>query len=112
MHISLANIHLASAQEVFDQVATHLLTQNKRSLFVRQIGTDTVMTASCRYKADNLRCAAGCLISDEEYNITCEGNDWTGVLNLYMFEYDAFPLCDAHKQLVLCLQRIHDALPI
>lgn len=51
-------------QEVFDKVATHLLTQKKRSYD----------NGSCAYRAkDGSMCAAGCLIPDEEYTPDLEG---------------------------------------
>lgn len=50
-----------SNQELFDKVATHLLTQNERSgggEFLR-----------CAYKGENgLSCAVGCLIDDQVYD--------------------------------------------
>ena len=68
--ITLKTLGKATAQEVFDQVATHLLTQNERSLD----------GASCSYRnCDGLKCAAGCLISDDEYDNQMEGIDWRGV---------------------------------
>lgn len=58
-----------TAQEVFDKVATHLLTQNKRSLR-EEFG----FVNGCAYRGDsNLKCAAGCLIPDEEYDEAMEG---------------------------------------
>ena len=57
----------ATAQEVFDFVAHHLLTQNEKSL----------QGNSCRYKSQRtLKCAAGCLISDENYDKSLEGDTW------------------------------------
>lgn len=51
-------------QEVFDKVATHLLTQKKRSYD----------NGACVYRAkDGSMCAAGCLIPDEEYTPDLEG---------------------------------------
>ena len=47
-------------QEAFDKVATHLLTQNKRSVSLDE--------QTCLYRSpDGLKCAIGCLISDEDY---------------------------------------------
>lgn len=59
-----------TAQEVFDTVATHLLTQNKASIGKLQNKCGTI----CMYRNDHgLKCAAGCLISDDEYSISLEG---------------------------------------
>jgi hypothetical protein len=50
-------------QEVFNRVATHMLTQMKRSMRYKM----------CAYRGDNgLKCAVGCLISDENYCPTIE----------------------------------------
>lgn len=47
-------------QEVFNKVANHLLTQNKKSW------SDEIF--DCAYKNnEGLKCAIGCLISDENY---------------------------------------------
>jgi len=48
-----------TAQELFDTVAAHLITQGKQSL-----GTDVF----CKYRGDGgLKCAIGCLIPDDKY---------------------------------------------
>ncbi len=57
-----------SAQEVFDKVAEHLLTQNKKS-----IG----LNGGCCYRGENgLTCAAGCLIPDDKYSPQMERQPW------------------------------------
>lgn len=51
-------------QDIFDTVAQHLLTQNRRS----------TLGAMCEYRgADGLKCAVGCLIPDELYLREMEG---------------------------------------
>ena len=57
----------ATAQEVFDFVAHHLLTQNEKS----------ARGYVCGYKSQGtLKCAAGCLISDENYDKSFESYTW------------------------------------
>lgn len=92
--ISLKTLALATKQEVFDQVAHHLLTQNKRS----------VEWLACRYRSGNgLKCAAGCLISDDEYDPKLESMFWKELIN------DYFPhLINAHTDLITDLQTLHD----
>ncbi|NBQ68405.1 MAG: hypothetical protein EBU46_06045 [Nitrosomonadaceae bacterium] len=51
-------------QEIFDQVARHLLTQNQRAM-------DDI---SCCYRVGSLTCAVGCLISPVDYRPEMEGN--------------------------------------
>lgn len=56
---------MMTAQEMFDKVAVHMVTQNKKSLNEHGF---------CRYRGEgNTKCAAGCLLSDEDYNIDFEG---------------------------------------
>jgi hypothetical protein len=51
-------------QEIFNQVRTHLLKQNAKSM--KMVGTSDKM---CAYRGDNDRmCSVGCLIKDEEYD--------------------------------------------
>jgi hypothetical protein len=68
--ITLKTLKNSTDQEVFDQVANHLLTQNKRSVSA----TDNTL---CVYRSpDGLKCAAGCLIADDEYDPRMEGSNW------------------------------------
>lgn len=96
--ITLNTLKDATAQEVFDQVAEHLLTQNRTS-FDGQ---------SCKYRIvlenkDILKCAAGCLIGDDEYNPDFEGRTWKRLVSLGLV-----PL--AHAELIKDLQKVHDLI--
>lgn len=54
--------------DIFKHVGKHLLTQNEQSLVDRD--TDR----SCAYRGDGgLKCAVGCLITDEAYDPAIEG---------------------------------------
>lgn len=91
--ITLKTLDQASAQEVFDQVAEHLLTQNRKSF-------DMKYPDMCAYRGqDDLKCAAGCLIADDEYNKEMEGCSW-----------DDFSMHSPkkHFDLICKLQNIHD----
>lgn len=91
--ITLKTLPEATPQEVFDQVKNHLLAQNKQC-----IGTIT-----CRYRnEEGLKCAAGCLISDEEYLPEMEIGLWSKLI-----ERDLVP--PNHQDLILALQHIHDS---
>lgn len=90
--ITLTTLHLATAQEVFDQVVEHLLNQNKRSFLSRR---------GCLYRFENLKCAAGCLIADEEYNEKFENNNWNSLIKYGLVN-------DNHHDLIRSLQIIHD----
>lgn len=99
--ITLATLPKATAQEVFDQVKSHLLKQNRQSRFSP--------TEGCAYRGvEGLVCAAGCLISDEEYkqrgrSLMDGGNDtsWN-----YLVNNGHVP--SYHKELINSLQEIHD----
>lgn len=83
-------------QEIFDKVASHLLTQNERSISENGM---------CLYRGPRgLKCAAGFLIPDDVYNFEMEGENAE-------FVFTHFPqLSDfkEHATLVLRLQKIHD----
>lgn len=95
--ITLKTLSKATAQEVFDQVTQHLLTQMQRSVNSEHIGGN-----GCMYRSGNLKCAAGCLIGDEEYSAELfEQNDW---LSLLLKER----VPQTHFDLIFELQKVHD----
>jgi hypothetical protein len=61
--MTIQEVNNKSLQEIFDFVANHLLTQNKKS--VEESGT-------CLYRCGDLKCAVGALISDEDYDCNFE----------------------------------------
>lgn len=90
--ITLKNLHKATAQEVLDQVAEHLLTQQEQS---KQL-------LACYYRGDNgMKCAAGCLVADDEYVPEMEGKDWAELQEDGMVP-------NSHMELIQSLQNIHD----
>lgn len=92
--ITLANLSEATEQEVYDQVATHLLTQNCKPK-ERDYGL-------CLYRGpNNTKCAAGCLIADSEYRREMEGVSWRDLAR-----DKRVPL--EHSNLIMALQRVHD----
>ena len=87
-----------NAQEVFNKVAEHLLTQ-KTTSFDEDIDC-------CAYRApDGKMCAVGCLISDEEYKPEFE-REGVGMLINKGF----LPNLKEHESLLIELQRIHDSI--
>lgn len=91
--ITLKTLPQATAQEVFDQVATHLLTQNKRS----------ERGGRCTYQGINgTKCAAGCLISDDEYIPEMENiGHWAKLISQNLVP-------ENHALLIRNLQIVHD----
>lgn len=95
--VTLKTLPQATKQQIFDQVATHLLTQNKKSSKTANNGS-----LICLYRGpDGTKCAAGCLISDEEYDTTFENNTWDTLVN-----YCGIPR--NNMILIKSLQDIHD----
>ena len=93
--ITLKTLPDATAQEVFDQVTTHLLQQNSKSMGERE---------TCLYRGDgNKVCAAGCLISDDEYNEQMEYQNWKELSNTKQVP-------EKHISLITSLQEIHDSI--
>lgn len=89
MNITIYNLDKFTAQEVFDKVANHLLTQNKKSI---DEGLD-----ECLYRSpDGLKCAIGCLIPDDMYKEEMEG------------AYIHFRAKEEHEKLLRELQQLHD----
>jgi hypothetical protein len=98
--ITLATLDSATEQEVFDFVANHLLTQNERSS----------IDSRCLYRGpNNLKCAAGALIAEDEYKPSFDeslvGCDWKGLVTK-----DLVPR--THQGLIEHLQFIHDHKPV
>jgi hypothetical protein len=90
--ITLETLKTATEQEVFDQVARHLLIQNKQCL----IGSE------CAYRSpDGLKCAAGCLIGDDEYKPYFESRPWD-----WLVGNGDTP--NHHSFLIDRLQKVHD----
>ena len=99
MTITLANLHEATQQQIFDQVARHLLKQGKRAVSAQ---------GRCKYRTDDgLKCAAGCLISDEEYDQNFEmRGSWPSVVS-----YSGYTVTVVHEHFITALQRMHDKVP-
>lgn len=84
-------------QEIFDKVYRHLMTQKTRS-------TDAY--GRCVYRSEKgLKCAAGCLIEDAEYDPSMEHRNWFGAALKPIREKIG------HESLVFDLQDIHDNTP-
>lgn len=90
----MKSVNDMSQQEIFDIVAVHLLTQNRRSL----------SDGACTYRGINgKKCAIGVLIPTDQYHSSMEHND------VYRLN-QAFPdlKIDEHLTFLATLQRIHD----
>ncbi len=95
--ITLKTLPNATRQEVFDQVSSHLLKQMKHSKKKNGI---------CAYRAGRgLKCAAGCLIADDEYDKEFD-NAANGVCWSMLIRRRHVP--NVHEDLIMGLQHIHD----
>jgi hypothetical protein len=92
-----------TAQQVFDKVSTHLLTQNEPA-----IDKD----GNCMYKLGSLSCAVGCLIKDEFYKQKFEFKGiGAGEKDLiYALEQSGINVTE-QLRLLSQLQNIHDKHP-
>jgi len=94
--ITLKTLPQATAQEVYDQVKTHLLSQMRRS----------EANGNCSYRGEGgLKCAAGILISDEEMeNLGIWNNEtWDRLVKRKLVP-------QAHQNLIIDLQIVHDTV--
>lgn len=96
--ITLANLAESTPMEVFQFVEHHLLTQNAKSIGYKN--------RICYYHGDNnLKCAAGCLIADDEYTPKFETINWN-----ILVQHKLVPA--AHSKLIRELQCLHDDVPV
>lgn len=87
---------ITSAQELYNKVKTHLLTQNEKSVDCE---------GHCAYRNERgLKCAAGILI--EDYNPSYEGCQVT------QLSASTFGISEDLKQMLRELQKIHDDIDV
>lgn len=110
--ITLATLKDATKQQIFDQVSAHMLEQNKPSKKLEPNG----FSKMCAYRggeSGELKCAAGCLIADDEYIPEMDqtgfvdgkqtGSDWSSLIRRDL-------VTDAHSVIISELQQVHDTV--
>lgn len=97
--LSLKTLKYATAQQVFDKVATHLLKQKEQS-FSKHEPICTYKGIS-HFSGKKLSCAAGCLMKKDEYTKDFEGNNWDILVRRKIVSSN-------HEELISALQHIHD----
>lgn len=99
--VTIHNLKDKTAQEVVNFVKDHLLKQGCKSEKRSETGKIT-----CLYRGPNgTKCAAGCLIPDEDYKPDMEHGKWSSVSMNYGFERK-------HIYLISDLQYIHDNVEV
>lgn len=103
--ITLANLAEKTEQEVFDYISNHLLTQMQISRLDENLSYQMgFQDQLCAYRGVNgLKCAAGCIISDEEYKEEFEAKSWEHL------EKEG-KVTSIHSYLITRLQRIHNTV--
>ncbi len=87
-------------QAIFDKVATHLLTQKKKSLVKINEGS---YIAACAYRGDNgTMCAVGCLLTDNDIKLVKEGDSSDVVC-------ETITRLGDFRDILYELQHLHDA---
>lgn len=95
---SMLTIPPTTAQGIFNTVKTHLLTQGVKSIKESRV---------CQYRMpDGRKCAAGVLITDEEYSPVMEGQLFITLLN--SGEWRSLERFEPHRELINELQSVHD----
>jgi hypothetical protein len=94
--ITLWNLNDSSFQEIFEFVATHLLTQGEQALNEDE---------KCVYRSEiGKMCAVGCLIPEEDYKSRIENLNIIGVV----FTLKIPQLPSDKLDMLVSLQSIHD----
>ncbi len=100
-----------NSQHIFDTVVNHLRTQHAKSVALNSDGSVKMMGSSpvCLYRSADgkMKCAAGALITDEEYKHSMEGMNIIGVID----RFDLTRL-KPHRSMISELQAIHDLHPV
>lgn len=96
-----------TSQQIFNKVATHLLTQKKKSLKKKSLKkTRGADDDACLYRGPGgLKCAIGCLIPDSKYDECMENKIVKDILLNYP---ELRPYLGANESLLEDLQAIHD----
>ena len=69
-------VNKMTRQQVFDFVVSHMKRQGRKSL-----DESHPVDRMCMYRHGELKCAAGCLIDDEDYDPSMEHSGWVAVSN-------------------------------
>lgn len=99
--ITLKTLPQATEQEVFDQVVNHLRDQREKAS--GEVG--------CAYRVGELKCAAGCLIADDEYKEFMDRGEYIGTIyhgSSWQGLIDRNIVPNTHAGLISEFQNLHD----
>jgi hypothetical protein len=93
-------------QELFNRVKTHLLNQGTKA--VTEVVSDGINM--CQYHAESgLKCAVGCLIDDNAYDFSMEGEDINDDLVYNALRKSGIDMGGKTLSILRALQHIHDS---
>jgi len=93
-----------NTQEAFNQIVSHLRLQKVKSFS---------SNGRCAYRGiNNLKCAVGCLIPDDQYSFLMEGFTIWQALHDVSINSDLNTALMPHVNMLLFMQRIHDHYPV
>jgi hypothetical protein len=93
-------------QELFNRVKTHLLNQGAKA--VTEVVSDGINM--CQYHAESgLKCAVGCLIDDNAYDFSMEGEDINDDLVYNALRKSGIDMGGKTLSILRALQHVHDS---
>jgi hypothetical protein len=93
-------------QELFNRVKTHLLNQGERA----DSDVQNAGIYECVYHAPSgLKCAVGCLITDEAYDFSMEGEDINDDLVYNGLRDSGIDMSGKTLSILRALQHVHDS---
>jgi hypothetical protein len=104
--MKLQDLNQYELQDIYDVVAKHLLKQNKQCI----AGDPNTNNTICKYRHENMMCAVGVLIADEDYSSKLEGQGVKELLN--RFTPMTEELTSTRISLLSWLQNIHDSFTV
>lgn len=103
--VSSEYVPVKNLEEVFDTIVKHLLIQNERS--------ENQYKGDCQYRSSvNLKCAIGCIISDEFYDELIEGStaDVEEVISAIQNSNPDLVIDEDVQTLFMLMQNLHDKI--
>ena len=97
---------LKDRSDVFNYIVEHLRKQGTRSIFIDFEGDE-----NCLYRGDEgTMCAAGCLMTDDEYHPSLEGNAIDHLLKMKRLSPSLDDRIKPNLNMLMDLQNFHDSI--